>query len=109
MKRTTSKYSFAYVNPESFGMQTCDVSLEIDGIVALLKENKDVPTISHNYADIVEGTMYEFGSYENVLSKLLSASGYKLEFLDYVKDKLCSILPNLKNHSLDKIKEYIKN
>lgn len=109
MKRTTSKYSFAYVNPESFGMQTCDVSLEIDGIVALLKENKDVPTISHNYADIVEGTMYEFGSYENVLSKLLSASGYKLEFLDYVKDKLCFILPNLKNHSLDKIKEYIKN
>jgi hypothetical protein len=108
MERTTSKYSFAYVKPENFGMPTCDVPLEVDSVVALLKENKSVPTISHNAADIVEGTMYEFGSYENILSELLSASGRTIGFFDYVEDKLCPILPGLANRNLDKIQKYIK-
>ena len=104
---TTSKYSFAYVKPENFGMPTCDVPLEVDGVVALLKENNSAPTISHCAKDIVEGTMYEFGSYENILSELLSTSGRKIDFFEYVNNKLCSILPDLANRNLDKIKNYI--
>ena len=66
--------------------------VNISGFIALVKKDNNIK-ISNNKSDIVQGTLYEFNSYEKELN-FLSQTFHKKSFAEYINEKVDFVIKN---------------